>query len=159
MSWNESTPVPDRIFSCLAYLLPLADGIVFGIPLFKQFPILANLLLPISPVLVLYNTIPFAGLAIFFALFLLVVRNDSVSHFIRFNVLQAILLDIILIVCRLILGILVPAIGQGLLMETLFNTVFLGLTACIIASVVQAIRGQYADIPAISDAVNAQLPR
>lgn len=160
MSWNESTPAADRIFGGLAYLIPLADGLVFGSFLFRQFPILATIFVPVSPILTLYNSVPFSGFAVFLALFLLVVRNDNISYFIRFNVLQAILFDIILIVCNLVLGILAQSIsGNGLLLESLFNTIFLGMLACVGVAVYQAARGEFSEIPAISDAVKMQLPR
>lgn len=157
MSWRGSTTVSDRIFACLPYLLPLIDGIVFGQFLFAQFPPLGLILLPLLPLLQIYNTIPFAGLIIFFALFLLVVRNEKISHFIRFNTMQAILLDIVLMLC----GIIVPILGKGLqtgfVMETLYNMIFLGVLAAFIYAVVQSAMGRYAEIPTISEAVHMQV--
>jgi uncharacterized membrane protein len=50
-------------------------------------------------------SLPFASLIIFFALYLGVVRNENISHFIRFNAMQAILLDIVLMLCGLVLPI------------------------------------------------------
>ncbi|MBW4678940.1 MAG: hypothetical protein KME19_02355 [Microcoleus vaginatus WJT46-NPBG5] len=157
MSWRSSTTVSDRIFACLPYLLPLIDGLEFGRFLFAQFPPLQLLLLPLLPLLQIYSTIPFAGLIIFFALFLLVVRNEKISHFIRFNTMQAILLDIVLMLC----GIIVPILGKGLqiqfVMETLYNMIFLGVLAAFIYAVVQSAMGRYAEIPTISEAVHMQV--
>ncbi len=156
MSWRGSTSVKDRIFACLPYLLPLVEGLAFGRFLFLQFPALQVLFVPLAPVLALYS-IPFAGLIIFFALFLLVVRNESISHFIRFNTMQAILIDIVLFLCNLILLILSPIPGAGFALQTLANTIFLGVLAAVIYSVVQSLRGRYAEIPALSDAVYMQV--
>ena len=90
-------------------------------------------------------------------LFFAVVRNENISRFIRFNVLQAILLDLILMVCNLVLPIVSQALHLALLTETLFNTVFLGVLATFIYGVFKTSRGQYAEIPTISDAVNMQI--
>ncbi|MEB3884762.1 Tic20 family protein [Lyngbya sp. CCY1209] len=153
MNWRGTTTVRDRIFACLPYLLPLVYGLTFGQFLFSQFPILQIILIPLSPLLFLYR-IPFAGLIVFFALFMLVVRNENIPHFIRFNTMQAILLDIIVIGCSLILRI-IPL--QGFIQETLYNMVFLGILASVIYGIVQSARGQYAEIPTISDAVYMQV--
>lgn len=44
----------------------------------------------------LYFGIPFAGLIVFFGLYMGVVNNQNLDRGVRFNALQAILLDIIL---------------------------------------------------------------
>ncbi|MCT7948906.1 hypothetical protein NG798_03830 [Ancylothrix sp. C2] len=157
MSWRGTTTVSERIFAALPYLLPLADGIGFGKFLFAQFPALGLIFLPILPVINLYNSIPFAGFIVFFALFLLVVRNESINHFIRFNTMQAILIDIILILCSLVVPILARGLQVQFVIEILFNMIFLGLLAAVIYSVVQSFRGLYAEIPTISDAVHMQI--
>ena len=156
MTWRGSTTVQDRIFACLPYLLPLLDGLVYGRYLFQQFPPLQLILVPLTPLLQIYRGIPFFGLIVFFALFLLVVRNSNISHFIRFNTMQAILLDIILILCGLILSILGGSLG-GFILETLSNMIFLGILASFIYTVVQSAMGRYAEIPTISDAVYMQV--
>jgi hypothetical protein len=157
MTWRGSTTPLDRVFACLPYLLPLIEGLAFGFPFFNQFPSLQFVLIPLYPIVQLYTGIPFAGLIIFFALFLLVVRNESINHFIRFNAMQAILLDIILILCGLVLSLLSPAFGPGLITETLYNVVFLGTVAAVLYSVIQSVLGRYAEIPTLSDAVHMQV--
>lgn len=157
MNWRGSTTVSDRIFACLPYLLPLIEGLAFGGFIFQQFPALQVVLLPLLPILQVYSSIPFAGLIIFFALLLLVVRNESISHFIRFNTMQAILIDIIVVMCSLVLSFLGGAIGTGLIGQTIANVVFLGVVASVGYSVVQSCLGRYAEIPTISDAVYMQV--
>ena len=156
MTWRGTTTVKDRIFACLPYLLPLVEGLAFSRFLIAQFPALQVLFVPLAPLLLLYS-IPFAGLIIFFALFLLVVRNESIPHFIRFNTMQAILIDIVLLLCNLILPILSPIPGAGFALQTLSNTIFLGVVIAVVFAVVQSLRGRYAEIPAISDAVYMQV--
>jgi uncharacterized membrane protein len=157
MTWRGTTTVKDRIFACLPYLLPLISALPFGKFLIAQFPPLAYLFIPLQPVLFIYGSVPFAGLIIFFLLFLLVVRNERIAHFIRFNAMQAILLDIVLVLCSLVLQILLPALKFNLLTETLVNVVFLGTLVACGYSIVQSLLGRYAEIPAISEAVHAQV--
>lgn len=155
MNWRGETAVTDRLWASLPYLLPLVDSLMFGIFLFRQFPPLAAVFTPLMPLLALNSG--FLGLIIFFLIFLLVVRNSNINRFIRFNAMQAILLDIVLIICRVILQILGSALQGGLLLETLMNVIFLGTVAAVVYSVVQTLRGEYAEIPTISEAVHMQV--
>ena len=156
MTWRGSTTVPDRIFASLPYLLPLIDGLMFGKFLFQQFPVLQLLLIPLAPLMQIYR-LPFASLIIFFALYLGVVRNENISHFIRFNAMQAILLDIVLMLCGLVLPIFSKAFQVAFIAETLYNMVFLGAFAAFVYAVVQSALGRYAEIPPLSDAVYMQV--
>ena len=155
MTWRGSTTVPDRIFASLPYLLPLIDGLWFGRFLFTQFPVLQVLLIPLAPLMQIYS-LPLASLIIFFALYLGVVRNENISHFIRFNAMQAILLDIVLMLCRLVLPIF-DGPQVAFIAETLYNMVFLGAFAAFVYAVVQSLLGRYAEIPPLSDAVYMQV--
>jgi hypothetical protein len=157
MTWRSSTTVSDRIFACLPYLLPLVEGLMLGRFIFAQFPVLQTLFIPLLPILQVYASIPFAGLIIFFALLLLVVRNPSISHFIRFNTMQAIMIDIIIIFSSVILSLLGSGVSSGLIGQTVNNVLFLGMLASVGYSVVQSALGRYAEIPTISDAVNLQV--
>ncbi|MCU0519020.1 MAG: hypothetical protein MUC60_19585 [Oscillatoria sp. Prado101] len=157
MSWRGSTTVSDRIFACLPYLLPLIDGLDFGRFLFDQFPALQLVFMPLLPLIQIYSGIPFAGFIIFLALYLGVVRNENISHFIRFNTMQAILLDIILILCSLVVPILAKGLPVTFVLETLYNMIFLGILAAFIYSVAQSLMGRYAEIPTLSDAVHMQV--
>jgi hypothetical protein len=157
MTWRGSTTPQDRIFACLPYLIPFLDGLGFSTPFFRQFPMLQPLLFPFIPIMQVYS-LPFVSLIVFFALFLLVVRNENINHFIRFNAMQAILLTIVLFLCQLIFNyVLQRALQGGLILETLFNVVFLGTLAAVIYSVVQSALGRYAEIPTLSDAVYMQV--
>ncbi len=155
MTWRGTTTPQDRVFACLPYLLPLIDGLAFSIPFLNQFPVLQPIFLPLFALRPL-TAFPL-GLIVFFGLFMLVIRNENISHFVRFNAMQAILLDIVLILCNLVLGLLAGPLQGGLILETLFNVVFLGSMAAIIYSVVQSALGRYAEIPTLSDAVHMQV--
>ena len=99
MTWRGSTDVKDRIFGALVYLMPLYSGMRFGGDLLNQFPIVEQLLgLLLTPILLIYSLIPggLGGFLLFFILFLAVVRNERIPHFIRFNTMQAILVGIVI---------------------------------------------------------------
>ena len=89
--------IPDRVVASLPYLLPLFDGLRYGKFLFTQFPAFGAILLPFEPLIRLYFSVPFAGLVAFFAVYLGIINNQSLSRFVRFNAMQAVLLDIILV--------------------------------------------------------------
>lgn len=158
MTWRGSTTVQDRIFASLPYLLPLFTALPFGIVVFKQFPALAAILsLLLTPVAFIYRLIPFPNLVIFFLLFLLVVRNERIQHFIRFNTMQALLIDILLFLCSLVLQYVLLPMGATLITQSLVAIVFLATLAACIYSVIQSIQGHYAEIPTLSEAAYAQV--
>jgi Chloroplast import apparatus Tic20-like len=157
MSWRGSTTVSDRIFACLPYLLPLIEVFVFGRFLLTEFPPLQLLFLPLMPLLRIYYGVRYAGLIIFFALWLLVVRNEKISHFIRFNTMQAILLDIIIFLFSILTDVVGLVPSSGFAIQTLYTTIFLGIVVAVAYSVIQSLLGRYAEIPAVSDAVYMQV--
>ncbi|WP_036482020.1 Tic20 family protein [Myxosarcina sp. GI1] len=155
---NPETDAKGRFFAALVYILPLIYALPFGLLLLKQFPFLGIIYTPIAPLLTIYYTLPFAGLIIFFALWFAVVRNSNIDYFIRFNTMQVIMLDIILIVCSLIMNILSSGFGgQSLITETLNNTIFIGTVVISFYGIIQSARGSYAEIPALSEAVSSQI--
>ncbi|MFM9110258.1 MAG: Tic20 family protein [Prochlorococcaceae cyanobacterium] len=154
----SDSPIWQRLLAALAYLLPWADAVEFGRSLFNLVPQLQWLVLPALPVLQLQLAIPFGSLALFLLLYLGVVRNERVPYLVRFNVLQAILIDIVLVVLGLVFRTLLVPLGAGFALRTLSNTVFLGTLAVVLFAVVQVLRGKEAEIPTLSEAVRMQLP-
>ena len=145
-----------RLLAVLAYLLPWSDALPFGESLDNLFPAQQWLMLPAIPVLLLERNVPFGGFMLFLVLFLAVVRNPRIPYFLRFNVLQAILLDIVLVVVSLAFQLL--RLGSlGFAGRTLANTVFLGMLVLLVFAVVQCVRGKEADVPSLSEAVRMQL--
>lgn len=150
-------PSWQRLLALLTYLLPWSDGLPFGRSLTSLFPVLQWLSLPALPLVLIEQAIPFGGFILFLVLFLGVVRNQRVPYFIRFNALQAILLDIILIVLSLAFNLLLAPLGGNFAVRTLANTVFLGMLVLVLFGIVQCLRGKEADIPSLSEAVRMQL--
>ena len=156
MNWRGSTTVSDRFLATLPYLMPLTVAYVsFSYPFLSQFPFFRVFFQPLS-FLAPFLSFPF-GLIVLIALLVLVVRNSSINHFIRFNTMQAILFDIALAICGILLGLLNLGGSGQLIMETLFNVLFLGAVAAVAYSAAQTLMGRYAEIPTISDAVHMQV--
>ena len=156
-------PLWQRLVAPLMYLLPWSDAIPLGFApdgLFLQYPLLRPLVLPALPLMQLERSIPFGlgGLLLFFVLFLAVVRNPNVPHFLRFNALQALLTDIALIVLNIGFRLLLQPIAAGsLLLGTLSSAVVVAVLAILLFSLVECLRGREPDLPGISQAVRMQL--
>lgn len=158
MSVNSTADGKDRLFSALVYLIPLLDAFVFGRFMLQQFPIIGLIYLPLEPLLQFYYRFPFGSFIIFIVLFMAVVRNSNISHFIRFNAMQSILIGILLSLFGLILAyVFQPVFGGGLITETLYNFAFLGGLVCGVYGIFQSVLGKYAEIPTISEAAYSQV--
>ena len=155
-------PVWQRCLGFLIYLFPWSDAIPFGLGfdgVFNQIPLLRLLTLPALPFAAL-ELIPLGlgGLLLFFVLLFAVVRNANVPYFIRFNTLQALLIDIVLIALNFAIGaVLTPILPGSLLISTLNSAVVLAVLAIWIFATVECIRGREPDLPGISPAVRMQL--
>lgn len=155
---TPETDIKERSLGALIYLFPLVYSLPFGIVLLNQFPWLFQFLAPLVVLYDITDSLPFASLLIFFGLWFAVVRNEKISYFLRFNAMQAILLNILQILFMLILGILGPAFGsQSLISETLTNTIFMGSIAASIFCIFRSFQGQYAELPGLSDAASSQV--
>lgn len=174
MTWRGTTSTQDRVFGALVYLMPILDVLRFGLFLASLFPPLLILFVALSPLLAVYNFslggFPVVQMGLFFGLFLLVVNNREVAHFVRFHTLQAILISILAFLVRLVLDILNLSSGLGdpFLRSTtpdlmawitggFESAIFIAVLAGGIFAIVQALRGQYADLPIISEAAQNQL--
>jgi Chloroplast import apparatus Tic20-like len=57
---QQQPDVVDRVISGLPYLVPLFDSLRYGKFVISQYPIFADVLSPLSPLINLYFSIPFA---------------------------------------------------------------------------------------------------
>ena len=153
----QDPPTWQRLLAALAYLLPWSDAVGFGSSLFRQFPPLTWLTLPVLPLQLLESAVPLGSLVLFLALFLGVARNPQVPYFVRFAVFQALLLDIVLVLLQLAFQTLLPSLAGTFWERTLANTVFLGALLLVLYGMVEAVRGREAEIPTVSEAVRMQL--
>lgn len=161
MVWRGSTDFKDRFFGAAVYLLAIYDAMALGVGLLQipalqpLFELLQLLLLPVSLIYGVFNTVipfGFGSLVVFFILFLAVVRNEKIAYFIRFNTLQSILFGIAISLIQIVFGTLGALALIG-------SAVFVVATAASIFCMVQCILGRYPEIPSISDVVYSQLPR
>lgn len=116
---------------------------------------------PLAPLAQIYYTVPFASLILFFAIYLgLVQQTDRWSRFVRFNAMQAILLDILLILPGVIESIFkAPAYGAGLQVYiSLYNTVWIFCLATFVAGAFGAlVLGKTVRLPLVAEAADQQV--
>ncbi len=157
MTWRGSTDTKDRIFAALVYSIPLYYGYTtFGSSVLQFIPKILLTLIEIFliPLNIIYSSLPLADLILFFVLFLAVVRNDRIAHFIRFNTMQALLLYMALV----LLGMGFRILGLGIIASVLNPIIFTIALAVCLYSIIQSVQGSYPDIPGISQAVYSQVP-
>ncbi|CAM6095265.1 unnamed protein product [Calypogeia fissa] len=149
---------PERVLAALGYVLPFFDGIQYGRFFFLQYPVAESLLRPLYPLLAAYKGFPYSNFIAFFSLYLLVVRNPSISRYVRFNAMQAVVLDVLLILPTLVERTFAPRGGVGFeLLIIFYNTVFLFLVGCFLFGVVSCILGKTPRLPIVADAADAQV--
>nr|YP_009295193.1 Tic20 family protein Ycf60 [Dasya binghamiae]AOH77205.1 Tic20 family protein Ycf60 [Dasya binghamiae] len=155
--------VVDKLGSIIPYILPLLEGLQnFGQQILPDYPfsLMSLYKKTLMPLVIFYVTHPALAFIAFFVLYYLFVRAKSPipnRPFIRFNVLQSILLFLI----NSLLGVTFRALPiefrvniYGLM---LCNTLFWFVLSTITYSAVKAIQGNYAKIPVISQAVRIQI--
>ncbi len=161
MVWRGTATPLDRFWACLVYLLPLTSALSLGRSFFEAVPALIPLFMPLFRLTGFLNQFGgFTNVVLFLVLFFLVVRNTRIAHFVRFNAMQALLVDIARYIAILILGLLASLLdgfGLDLVLQALITTLFLGILAITGYAWFQNARGQYPEVPVISDAAYAQV--
>ncbi|KAJ7978280.1 protein TIC 20-II, chloroplastic [Quillaja saponaria] len=158
MSFNP-TPATDRLISAVSYTLPFFNSLQYGRYLFIQYPNLGILFDPLLPLLGLYRSIPYSSFVAFFALYLGVVRNPSFSQYVRFNAMQSVTLDVLLVVPLLLQRIFNPGRG-GLGFRVMVwghNALFIFSVFCFVYSVVSCILGRTPHLPFVAEAAGRQM--
>ncbi|MBD2149744.1 hypothetical protein H6F44_06335 [Pseudanabaena sp. FACHB-1277] len=165
MSRRSSVAPLDRLYACLTYLLPITAVVIFGSFLFDQFPQLEILFFPIFILqgiltISILQIIPLRFVA-WLCVFLAVVRNYKVNHFIRFNGMQALLLDVVVEIVRVMLMILIKLLGTIAFFPFLFQIIssvtFLGIIAASGYAIWQSVWGKYSEMPVISEVAYMQV--
>jgi len=161
---NEKEPTAqDKVVSILPYLFPLLDGLQYG-----RFLLQADegspLVAVVAVIYGLYRSIPFSGFVAFFALNFLS-ANTQINRLVRFNMQQAIFLDIGLFFPGLLFGLItavLPTLGVKLSASTLelpsdivFATLLVTLAYCTISSLTG---NEPNKLPLISKAVLDRMP-
>ncbi|KAL1552196.1 Protein TIC 20-II, chloroplastic [Salvia divinorum] len=153
------TPATDRLISAASYFIPFFNGLQYGRFLFAKYPVLAAPFEPLIPLLSLYHSVPYASFVTFFGLYLGVVRNPSFSRYARFNALQALVLDVLLVLPVLLQRIFSPGrTGLGLkLTAWAYSGLFLFVVACFVYGLVSSVLGKTPYLPIVAQAASRQL--
>nr|QCI08722.1 hypothetical protein [Sphondylothamnion multifidum] len=160
---KNNITVVDRLSSILPYWLPLLEGLQnFGQQILPDYPfhLMSIYKKTLMPLVIFYVTHPALAFVIFFVLYYLFVRAKSPipdRPFIRFNVLQSILLFLINSLLGATFRALPIEFRMSLYGLMLCNTLFWFVLSTIIYSVMKSIQGKYAKIPVISQAVRIQI--
>eukprot|EP00887_Chlorella_sp_A99_P002785 scaffold6.g2785.t1 len=164
-----------RVAAALCYLVPWIDSMSLGREMYRRFRNLLVLYFIPGPLSKIYFSSQFAPLIIFFAMFLSVVKNTKLHHFVRFNCMQAravwcgvvrvcregervwaIMLDIAVMLFHILRAYL-PAELKWSMIGRAFD--MFSWTTCmgtVVFCVFWTLRGHYADIPFVSESVYIQ---
>mmetsp|Transcript_20771 Transcript_20771/g.41569 ORF Transcript_20771/g.41569 Transcript_20771/m.41569 type:complete len:405 (+) Transcript_20771:95-1309(+) len=161
---NDRKPTQtDKALSVLPYLFPLMDGLQYG-----RF-LLADgegnpIVFAVAVLYGLYRSIPLSGFVAFFALNFLS-ANTGINRLVRYNMQQAIFIDIALFFPGLLLGLtkgVLPAVGVSvpesifvLPTDAVFVTLIVTLAYCAVSSVTG---NEPSKLPVISKMVLDRMP-
>lgn len=159
---NEKEPtISDRFVSILPYLFPLMDGLAYGRFLLNSEDAAANpAVVSLAVLYALYRAVPFSGFIAFFALNFLA-GTPSINRLIRYNMQQAIFVDIALFFPGLAGGLLgalnlnFPTAIQELSTDAIFVTLLAVLGYCTVSSLFGVTPDK---LPLISQSVNDRMP-
>ncbi|KAI3717930.1 hypothetical protein L1987_69865 [Smallanthus sonchifolius] len=155
---TDSADGPDRLISAVCYFYPFFDGIQYGKYVIYQFSFLQTLIQPLVPAIRVFKSFPFNGFLVFLTLYFVVVRNPNFSRYVRFNTMQAIVLDVLLIFPDLLERGFNPRDGIGLdLLMSLDSTVFLFLLVSLIYGSSSCFLGQLPRLPIVAEAADRQV--
>lgn len=153
----------DRLGSIIPYSLPLLEGLQnFGQQILPDYPfgVMTIYKKTFMPLVLFYVTHPALAFVAFFVLYYLFVRSKSPlpnRPFIRFNVLQSILLFLINSLLGATFRALPIEFRMSLYGLMFCNTLFWFVLSTISYSIFKALEGKYARIPVISQAVRIQI--
>ena len=147
----------ERVLGVLLYMIPWTDCLKFGNHLYIKYPFITIIQIPAIPIILVERSLPFGSLLLFLAIFIGLVRNSKVSYFLRFNALQSLLINIIIIIVSFIFEIVFSPFLNSLIIRTLSSTLLITLFSVIAYCVWSCTQGNEANLPGISQATKMQL--
>ncbi|CAM9969881.1 unnamed protein product [Ectocarpus sp. 6 AP-2014] len=144
--FNDGPPtITDKLLSVLPYTLPLMDSLVFGAHIFQTFPTQLSFLEPLVAILLIYRSLPFSGLILFFGLQWFAAKPE-VNKLVRFNLRQAVILDIAMFFPSIFAFIITSVLGEDSAklapLATVCNDViFVTVVACVLYSIASSAIG------------------
>jgi uncharacterized membrane protein len=158
---SGTVEAPDRLVAAVAYLYPFLDGARHGRFLLAQFPFFTTLLGPLAPAARLFHSSPLTPFLLFLTLYFAVVRNQQAfSRFVRFNAMQAVALDVLLIFPDLLARSFAPSSASGAgfeVFQSMESTVFLFLLVCLFYGGGACLLGKTPRLPIVADAAERQV--
>jgi hypothetical protein len=153
----QEQPAPlERVAASLVYLLPVLDGFQYGVWIYQNVPPLGAIAYPFAPFVVAFQSVPFLGLILFIGLSFFT-NNLGLSRFVRFNIQQSILLDILLVLPSLLapatklFPVEVQIVGT--------NTIFYAVVGVVGYSCLSNLLGELPNkVPFLSNAADAGIP-
>nr|POE45719.1 protein tic 20-v, chloroplastic [Quercus suber] len=131
---------------------------MYGKYVITQFTPIQAVIQPLVPAIRVFKSFPFNGFLVFLTLYFVVVRNQNFSRYVRFNTMQAIVLDVLLIFPDVLERSFNPRGGLGLdLLMSLDSTVFLFLFVCLIYGSSSCLLGKLPRLPIVADAADRQV--
>ncbi|KAF7139962.1 hypothetical protein RHSIM_Rhsim06G0229500 [Rhododendron simsii] len=150
---SEKTDATDRLISALTYSYPFFDGFHFGKYVITQYTPIQTLIQPLIPSIRAFNDVPINWFLVFITLSVFVVGNSNFSRYVRFNAMQVLILDGLLIIPDLVVRGFNPKDGIELYFVTSLNsTVFLYLLVCMVYGFGSCLFGQVPRLPIVADA-------
>eukprot|EP01025_Chloroclados_australasicus_P063166 TRINITY_DN8337_c0_g1_i1.p1 TRINITY_DN8337_c0_g1~~TRINITY_DN8337_c0_g1_i1.p1 ORF type:complete len:184 (+),score=4.61 TRINITY_DN8337_c0_g1_i1:1-552(+) len=133
------------------------DTFMIGFWTFKLVPQTMICLPVVNAFLRYYWSHQMAPLVIFFLVFLAIAKNKRLHHFVRFNAMQAMMLDIVIMLPTVVTGYIPGEIFWSPIGQVFISFCFMTMFVALLYSVLFALAGRYADIPFVSDAVYLQV--
>ena len=133
---------PDRIKSCIPYILPMIDGDMFGKYIYERVPPLGTLdYIFLRPIVEGVQAVPFLGILLF-AIFALGPRLTEQSREVRFNAQQAVFLDVAILFPSLIAEAVTEVHLPRSILEPSANFVYYAYMSAVIYCVLSNLRGK-----------------
>nr|YP_010337472.1 hypothetical protein MW436_pgp002 [Pulvinaster venetus]UNJ17057.1 hypothetical protein [Pulvinaster venetus] len=155
--------ITTRLLSILPYFLPFLEGVEsFGLKVLSDYPfhLLKFYKNTISPFMIFYVENRNVNLVTFLTLYFLIVNSKSplsVSQFLRFNTLQALLIFLLTGILGSIFRTLPMEFRVSLYGSMICNSLLWFSIGTITYAAAKCILGQYSKIPVISEAVRIQI--
>jgi uncharacterized membrane protein len=149
--------LPWRVAAALTYLIPWIDALTLGKEIYHAFPSTILLYFIPGPFVRIYYSSQFAPLVIFFLLFLAVVKNTKVPHFVRFNCMQSVMIDIVVMLFTIIRSYFPSELRWTAVLTVFDNFSYMFCMVPVLYCIYYSLRGKYADLPLVSESVYMQV--
>ncbi|PIA41364.1 hypothetical protein AQUCO_02200051v1 [Aquilegia coerulea] len=154
----QTVPATDRLISIISYFIPFLGGLPYSFHLFNAFPILELIFDPLVPLLGFYKSIPFVNFLTFFGLYIGIVRDKKFSRFVRFNALQALLLEFLLVLPSLLNVVFTSGEGFGFaLVQVIHSAIFVVIFGAFLYTLGLCLFGKTPRFPFVTDVIDMRL--